>query len=151
MLALAVALGLCNVFDGWPTSPGWTGMGLAATLLGFIVGAASLVITCLIFRWTNVSDSERHAELKGALHEMGALLKEALSKVPTTDADLSSLSTPERAERRGLLGPEERVVKLARSGSGKGNRPWQAFTNAGRVLQIYTGGRGGGVHAKVLE
>ncbi len=92
------------------------------------------------------------AELLDAIHAMGETVRElgAQAQHPLPQADLSRLSDAEGTALQGMLQADEVVVTLERSGAGKGNHPWQAVTSAGRVLQVYTGGRGGGVHASVL-
>ena len=127
-------------------------VGLSATVLGFVVGAIALVLTFLIYRWTNTDDADRHAELLDALQTMGATVRDLGTRTqqPLPTADLTRLSSAERSALQGMLQADEVVVRVERSGTGKGNHPWQAVTSAGRVLQVYTGGRRGGVHTNVL-
>jgi hypothetical protein len=151
MLGRLLYINLCQVLARLPQPDIRTTVGLAATVLGFIAGLVSLALTILIYRWTTISDDERHAELKDALAGMRALLGELAPRAPDLRDDLGQLSLAEQRELRALLQPQEEIVRVARSGSGKGNHPWQAFTTTGRVVQVYTGGRKGGVHAKVLD
>jgi len=44
------------------------------TIGGVVVGVVSLVLTVLIYNWTNTTDNERHAELLEAVQDMAALL-----------------------------------------------------------------------------
>ena len=124
-----------------------TCIGLICTVLGFVVGAVALVLTILIYRWTNQDDANRHAELLDAVKTMGATVEDLGKTSPLSPADLTKLSPAERSALHGLLQPDEIVVRVERSGTGRGNHPWQAVTSAGRLLQVYTGGRRGGVHA----
>jgi hypothetical protein len=123
-------------------SPCWND---ALTIGGFIVGAVSLALTGLIYRWTGTTDSERHEELLEAVREMAALLPPG-----QPPANLGQLSQDEQAKLRGALQQGENVLHVARSATGKGNHPWRAITSQGRVLQVYTGGRRGGVHLTVV-
>ena len=134
----------------WMKSDAGVFVGLTATVLGFVVGAVALVLTILIFRWTNRDDGDRHAELLDAVRTMGATVRDVGTRTTLAPADLAKLSDAERSALQGLLQANEVVVRVERSGTGKGNHPWQAVTSAGRVLQVYTGGRHGGVHTSVL-
>jgi len=114
------------------------------TVGGVVVGAVSLVLTVLIYNWTNTTDSDRHAVLLGAVRDMAALLPQG------QPANLGQLSQDEQTELQAALRPGEFVFHIARSATGKGNNPWRALTSAKRILTVYTGGRKGGVHVKEL-
>ncbi len=116
-----------------------------------MLGVAALVVAIAIFRWTRGDDDERHGELLDALDNAETALAELAAGLAVAPADLSLLSEDERNELRRRLSPGEIVVKVARSSRGKGNHPWQAVTSHGRTLQVYTGGRTGGVHTRVLS
>ncbi len=147
---LAIGLGLSHAFSGWPNSNGWTGVGLAATVFGCALGIASVCLTVRIYLWTKESDDERHAELTFALDE----LREARTKQPGSDttpsADLSGLPDQARERLEGLLARGERIVRLTRTGSGRGAHAWLAMTTKGTVLRAFKGGRTGGWHVGAL-
>jgi hypothetical protein len=117
----------------------------ALTVGGFVVGVLSLGLTWLIFQWTNKTDDEHQTELLDAVHDIAELLPQG-----QPSANLSQLSQPEQVKLLAALQQGESVVHVARSATGKGNHPWRAITNQGRVFHIYTGGRLGGVHVKEL-
>lgn len=142
---------LCSALARWPQPDGWTLLGFVCTALGFVVGGIALVLTWLIYRWTNKSDDDKHAELLDALRTMGDAVRDLASKTTPQSTNLDKLTLAERAALQAQLKTDEIVVQLARSGSGKGNHPWQAATSLGRMLQIYTGGRAGGVHVRALD
>jgi hypothetical protein len=115
------------------------------TVGGVVIGVVSLVLTVLIYNWTNTTDDERHAELLEAVRDVAALLPPGQPQ-----ANLGQLSQDEQTKLLGALQQGENVVHIARSATGKGNHPWRAITSLGRVLQVYTGGRRGGVHVTVV-
>lgn len=124
-------------------------VGFAATVLGCLVGAYALLLTRRIYRWTSKADADRHAELLDAVRTMGETVRDIITGA-SVPPDLTTLSDAERSALQGLLQAREHILRVKRSGTGKGNHPWQAVTSAGRVLQVYTGGRRGGVHTSVL-
>lgn len=92
------------------------------------------------------------AELAEGIRATGDAVRQLVAQAqqPVPKADLSRLSDDERNALEGKLEAAEVVLKLERSGTGRGNHPWQAVTSVGRVLLVYTGGRSGGVHTRVL-
>ncbi|MBU2600819.1 MAG: hypothetical protein KKA32_01435 [Actinobacteria bacterium] len=143
--------GLVSTLGTWPKVDGWVLLGFVFTTAGFVVGVVALVLTSLIYHWTNRTDSDRHSELTDALQVTQDAVRDLSAQVAPAEAHLGDLSAEEERSLRGLLGSGEVVVRCARSGSGKGNHPWQAVTSKGRLLQVYTGGRRGGVHASELS
>jgi hypothetical protein len=150
MLALADTLDLCHVFSGWPNSDGWTGVGLAVTILGCLLGIASVWLTVLIYCWTSRKQAEYQAELTFALDELRLARAQQPGPDPTPSADLSGLPDEARERFVALLEGDERIIRLTRTGTGKGAHPWLAITTTGKVLRAYRGGRTGGWHVKVL-
>lgn len=150
MLALLLDNDLCQTLSRWPQPDGWTGVGFVATVAGLLVGLLALWFTWRIYSWTNASDDERHAQLTFALEELKRAYTSPTTPASEPDADLIDLPADAPDKVRALLDPGERIIRIAKPGTGKGNRPWLAMTTTGRVFRVYRGGRRGGVHASVL-
>jgi type II secretory pathway pseudopilin PulG len=131
----------------------WTLGGFWLTAGGVLISIASLVLAILIFRSTNRSDQQKHGELLDALQATQGALEQTIARTGATAANLGALglSVPEMQKVAEYLGDGEVAVHARRRAAGKGNHPWQVITSRGRVIQIYTGGRGGGVHGSVLD
>ena len=131
----------------------WTISGFWITLAGLLVGVAALVVAIRIFRSTNRSDAEKHSELLDSLAATKDALQDAIARGGANPADLfaAGLSVAEAAFVDQMLEPAELAVHARRRSRGRGNHPWQVVTSRGRILEIYTGGRTGGVHGRVLD
>jgi type II secretory pathway pseudopilin PulG len=153
-LARATTRATAALNESSESSPGaWTLGGFWLTAGGVLIGVASLVLAVLIFRSTNRSDQEKHGELLDALHAAQSALEQTIQRTGATQANLAALglSVPESEKVDEFLGEGEVAVFARRRATGKGNHPWQVVTSRGRVIQIYTGGRTGGVHGSALD
>ncbi len=108
---------LMEALSKWPQTNGW---GLILTAAGLLVGAVSVVLSSLIYYWTNQTDAERHSELTDALAVTGEAVRELSAKATLTQADLTAMSREEEGALRRLLATGEVIVRCARPGSGSG-------------------------------
>ncbi len=108
--------------------------------IGSVASIVSLFLSVAIFRWTKRDTDQMEVRLHAAL----AAVRDAprLPAPASASADLQRMDGDYQAELSRRLQAGEVVVRLDRSGQGKGNHSWHAVTSQGRLITLSKGGRG---------